>query len=121
MILFQFNFDRSILTDGLIISLIGYLVVLLALGGLYYTFRYLPRLLTWRVRFKLRSRGKEVNKDEDHLPIVADVGAAIATALYLYFDEVHDEEYTIMTIKKVSKTYSPWSSKIFGVTNRLRR
>ncbi|MDR1846586.1 MAG: OadG family protein [Bacteroidales bacterium] len=41
--------------------------------------------------------------------------AAIATALYLYNEELHDEENTILTINKVAKVYSPWSSKLYNM------
>ena len=112
--------DWNIVLNGLLISAVGYVVVLIALAALYYVFRYLPNVLHLQIRSRLRRQGKPVHKDEE-LSIVGDVSAAIATALYLYLNEVHDEEHTIMTIKKVSKTYSPWSSKIFGVSNRIRR
>jgi len=52
--------------------------------------------------------------------INGDENAAICTALYLYFTELHDEEKYVMTVKKVSKTYSPWSSKIYGIFNTLK-
>ena len=42
-------------------------------------------------------------------------------ALHLYYDEdVHDIEKAIVTIKKVEKRYSPWSSKIYGLTNLVK-
>ncbi len=45
----------------------------------------------------------------------AEVYAAIAMAFHCYKidSEAHDYENTILTINKVSKTYSPWSSKIY--------
>ncbi|MDD4684125.1 MAG: OadG family transporter subunit [Bacteroidales bacterium] len=46
--------------------------------------------------------------------------AAIAAAIYMYDDQLHDEENTILTINKVSKTYSPWSSKLHNM-NVYRR
>lgn len=49
-----------------------------------------------------------------------EVNAAIALALYLYQNELHDHEDTILTIKKVSKTYSPWSSKIHTLRKTYR-
>lgn len=105
--------------DGLLISGVGYLVVMLALSLLYYVFRYIPILLHARIRSRLRRQGKHLREDEQ-VTLVGDESAAIATALYLYFSEVHDEENTIMTIKKVSKRYSPWNSKIFGVMNKIK-
>lgn len=46
-----------------------------------------------------------------------DVYAAIAMALYeLQNDSAHhDWEETVLTIDKVKKDYSPWSSKIYGL------
>ena len=46
--------------------------------------------------------------------------AAIAAAIHLYNDELHDEESTILTINKVAKVYSPWSSKMHNM-NPYRR
>jgi glutaconyl-CoA/methylmalonyl-CoA decarboxylase subunit delta len=45
----------------------------------------------------------------------ADVNAAIAMAMYLYFQEVHDKESAVLTINRTSRSYSPWSSKIYGI------
>lgn len=111
-------FDWSVIIDGLLISAIGYIVVLIALAGLYYVFRYiLPNVLHLETRSRLRRQGRQLPEGENPT-MIGDVSAAIAMALYLYVNELHDEENTVMTIKKVAKTYSPWSSKIYGVTNR---
>lgn len=40
--------------------------------------------------------------------------AAIAMALYQHLN-AHDTENTILTINKVKRAYSPWSSKIYGL------
>ncbi len=56
------------------------------------------------VQEKVKSSGDEI--------------AAIAMALYLYKNELHDYESMTLTMNKISKTYSPWSSKIYGVMNR---
>lgn len=40
--------------------------------------------------------------------------AAIAMALHEHLD-THDRESTVLTINKVRRTYSPWSSKIYGL------
>jgi len=45
---------------------------------------------------------------------------AIAMALHLYYDEVHDDESNVITIKRIERRYSPWSSKIYGTNNNLR-
>lgn len=46
--------------------------------------------------------------------------AAISAAIHLYNDELHDEENTVLTIVKVEKRYSPWSSKVHNM-NVYRR
>ena len=43
------------------------------------------------------------------------VFAAIATALYEVAEDAHDFENTVLTIHKVARNYSPWSSKIYGL------
>ena len=47
--------------------------------------------------------------------IPAGDSAAIAAAIYLFMDEIHDKENRVVTIKRVSRTYSPWNSKIYGI------
>ncbi len=42
-------------------------------------------------------------------------------ALHLYLDEIHDEESGVITIKQISRAYSPWSSKIYAVRNQFNR
>lgn len=42
-----------------------------------------------------------------------EIFAAIATALYEMSDDNHDIENTVLTIRKVQRNYSPWSSKIY--------
>lgn len=44
-----------------------------------------------------------------------EIFAAIATALYEMSDDNHDIENTVLTIRKVERTYSPWSSKIYSL------
>jgi len=43
------------------------------------------------------------------------VVAAIAAAIYEITDDIHDIEPTVLTIDKVSRRYSPWSSKIHSI------
>ncbi len=51
----------------------------------------------------------------DEFYIEGNVTAAIGLALHMYFNEMHDEESGVVTIKRVQKAYSPWSSKIYEV------
>lgn len=52
--------------------------------------------------------------------ISGEVNAAIALALYMYSNELHDQENPVITMIKVSRTYSPWSSKIYGLRKSPR-
>lgn len=45
-----------------------------------------------------------------------EVVAAIATALDFYRRDLHDREDMVITIQNVGRRYSPWSSKIHGLT-----
>ena len=53
--------------------------------------------------------------EEHHDVDSGDVIAAIAAALSEHFAEGHDFEETILTIRKLQKAYSPWSSKIYNL------
>jgi hypothetical protein len=52
--------------------------------------------------------------------VSGEVNAAIAMALYLYSNELHDQENPVITMIKVSRTYSPWSSHIYGLRKSPR-
>ena len=44
--------------------------------------------------------------------------AAIGMALHLYLnDSAHDVESNVITIKRIQRRYSPWSSKIYSMNN----
>jgi len=64
------------------------------------------------------TEGSQASKTEDQLS--GEVNAAIAMALNLFQAEQHDYENTVLTIKKVAKTYSPWSSKIYTLRKNPR-
>jgi Na+-transporting methylmalonyl-CoA/oxaloacetate decarboxylase gamma subunit len=53
---------------------------------------------------KVKSSGEEI--------------AAIAMAMHLFKSELHDQESLTLTINKISRAYSPWSSKIYGIMNK---
>ena len=44
-----------------------------------------------------------------------EIFAAISMALYEISDDNHDIENTVLTIRKVQRRYSPWSSKIYSL------
>jgi hypothetical protein len=57
---------------------------------------------------------KPVDKD-------AELTTAIAATIYLYRQEVHDYEDTVLTIKRIDRAYSPWSSKIYSLRKNPRQ
>ena len=44
-----------------------------------------------------------------------DISVVIAAAIHLYLQEIHDFQNYSLTIKRIDKIYSPWSSKIYGL------
>ena len=118
-------FDLSRITAAdTTLAFVGYVIVFTALISLYFVFNYIPVLLTFitkrQLRRKLRKQGLQEEVIDD-ITITGEVGAAISTALHLFFNEMHDDEKTVLTIRKISKSYSPWSSKIYNVTRGLNR
>ncbi|MFA8298591.1 MAG: OadG family protein [Hyphomicrobiales bacterium] len=105
--------------QALTISLVGIVIVFVALVFLFLVFSNLSKVLNKETRKRLVKEGKLDQATEDELMIPGDVAAAIGMALYLN-DEVHDEESGIITIKREPKSYSPWSSKIYGLRKSPR-
>jgi glutaconyl-CoA/methylmalonyl-CoA decarboxylase subunit delta len=68
---------------------------------------------------KKQTKSSEEVTSESEIP--GEVTAAIAVALYLYKNETHDIESGVITIKRVSKIYSPWSSKLYHMRNFYNR
>ncbi|MBR2962528.1 MAG: hypothetical protein IKC42_05850, partial [Alistipes sp.] len=50
-----------------------------------------------------------------------EIAAAIITALKLYKSDLHDQESEMLTINRIARAYSPWSSKIHGLTQLPER
>jgi hypothetical protein len=50
-----------------------------------------------------------------------EIVAAISVALQMHLQEINTYENMILTIQKVMRPYSPWSSKIYGLRQYPRR
>ncbi len=100
---------------GVIMAITAMSVVFLSLILLYVVFKHVGKYNIGlnRRRAELATAGsvKVISEEETS----AEVFAAISAALHTYFedDESHDIENTILTIEKVARNYSPWSSKIY--------
>lgn len=99
--------------SGLGMTITAMTVVFAALALLYLIFKntgnYFSRKAQKGSQPKTGEQKISVSKPGE---LSGEVSAAIAMALHLYQSEIHDEENTVLTIKKVSRAYSPWSSKI---------
>ncbi|MGM0377044.1 MAG: OadG family protein [Bacteroidota bacterium] len=102
-----------------VITAVGYLVVFTALIGLIFVFKYMPKVLKFPAKRRMKREGKFSETGDQEEYIAGEVNAAIGTALGLYFAELHDEESKVITIKRVKRRYSPWSSKIYNMNNVL--
>lgn len=102
---------------GIIVTVISFtivffsliLVVLVIMGST----SYLKRMEDKKAAKEAKGEVKEsivVGSD-----LSEDQYAAIAAAIYIYESELHDEENTVLTINKVAKVYSPWSSKLYNM------
>lgn len=102
--------------DAIILSVLGITVVFIALFFLFFIFNNLAKIVNYKVKRGVKTSGKD-NEDiiETESEISGETTAAISAALAFHFRDVHDFEHTVITIKRVQKRYSPWSSKIYGL------
>lgn len=95
-------------------------VVFLGLILLYVVFKYVGKTAVNMSMRRARQAGAEHISSKGEMEEGA-VFAAIATALYEVTEDAHDIENTVITIQKVARRYSPWSSKIYGLRDQLKR
>lgn len=101
---------------GIGMALTAMSVVFTALLCLFISFKIIGKISTMITNARSRKaagvpKGTKVNSDTPS----GEVYAAIAMALAMHEDAVHDFEDTILTMKKVEKRYSPWSSKVYNL------
>lgn len=100
---------------GIGMTFVGMAVVFLSLLLLYMLFYNITKALNYRIKLAQKKKGKTIETKEVETELSGEVNAAISMALHLYMNEMHDRESAILTISKVARTYSPWSSKIYGL------
>jgi Na+-transporting methylmalonyl-CoA/oxaloacetate decarboxylase gamma subunit len=108
---------------GIGLTVIAMVVVFLALLLLYQIFKQTGRVMMARLKKK-----NDKHEGQIGVPVAVASGdihgavyAAIAATIHLYNEELHDEEATVLTINKVSRAYSPWSSKIHGLNTYFNK
>ena len=110
---------------GLIMALTAMSVVFFALLLLFIIFKNIGKAAIRAGRNKAKKAGLSPVAAEALVSeaVPGEIYAAVATSLHLYMqeDDVHDLENTILTIHKVTRSYSPWSSKIYGLREIPRK
>jgi hypothetical protein len=106
-------------TSGIGAIMPAFIFVFLALLLLYFLFKVIGYLMTIDAR-KAEKLKKAASPGLVKEKLSGEVNAAIVMALYLYGNELHDQEDPVITMTKVSRTYSPWSSKIYGLRKSPR-
>ena len=114
---------EPIATHDWVVTVGGFCIVITALVILFLIFTGFSKLVNHD--FKKAKKEKKANvapststaagwKVDEDLAVV--IGLALALA-----KDVHDEESGLVTIQRVERRYSPWSSKIYGLNGLNRR
>ena len=103
------------------ITAVIFWVVVLACAGLFFYFlkrtdRYLEPEVKPVVQEPSQKEKQKVSNDDVH----EEEAAAIALAISMYKSQMHDMESLTITLQKVSRIYSPWSSKIYTLRQNPR-
>lgn len=98
-------------------------VVVLLFFWLYHTYFVVPRLngkQPERKKTNITAKDTQLNLN-DASDVTDEISVVIGLALHLYKKQLSDYEKARLTIARVSRTYSPWSSKIYGLRQNPRR
>lgn len=109
----------------LMVTLLGFLLVFCLLVVLIFVLKLFGYIMQPRVTVHPESDIHETvvhkqKENDDKITLTANATAAIAMALHLYYNGIHDEEPTKVTIKQVERKYSPWNAKLYGMNNLNR-
>lgn len=100
--------------NGIGMSISAMSVVFIGLILLYISFKIVGRIaVNLSKRNTMKSKGVDKKEAKELMQAPGEVYAAIAMALHEAQNEVHDVEETVLTITRVKRSYSPWSSKIY--------
>ena len=109
------NFANLGWSEMLMVALIGFLLVFVVLVLLI----YVMRLMGWFFTRDRKPKAVATTSSEpalDHAISDQELAAVIITALKLYKSALHDQESEMLTINRITRAYSPWNSKIHGLT-----
>lgn len=92
------------------------LVVFLALLTLYLVFKLIGNIaVKLSAKRAMKAQGGHSAVTTVKQGVSGEVLAAISMALYEHEEGEHDWEDPVLTIRRVKRNYSPWSSKIYGL------
>ncbi len=101
--------------EMLLMALIGFLLVFVVLVLLIYIMKAMGWAFTREHKAKVAASAATPHA-HDHAISDQELAAAIITALKLYKSNLHDQESEMLTINRITRAYSPWNSKIHGLT-----
>ena len=114
---------EPIATHDWVVTVGGFCIVITALVVLFLIFTGFSKLVNHDFKKGKKTTNTTTQpststaagwKVDDDLAVV--IGLALALA-----KDVHDEESGFVTIQRVERRYSPWSSKIYGLNGLNRR
>lgn len=109
-------------SDGVGMAITAMTVVFSGLLILFFLFKFVGKVAVNRSRKNaIAAQGAIDDKSCDTENVPGAVYAAIGMALHEMQEDVHDVENTILTIEKVKRSYSPWSSKIYTLRQNPER
>ena len=104
-------------SNGIGMSISAMSVVFCGLILLYISFKIIGRVsVNLSKRNAMKAKGitdKQEAKEKKLGEAPGEIFAAIAMAMHEMQSDVHDVEDTVLTITRVKRSYSPWSSKIY--------
>lgn len=103
---------------GMGMTVIAMTIVFVVLTIIYLILKYISKIYlaqSARIAAKKERQVSEAHTIKDLNDLSAETSAAIAMAIHMYYNQQHDMESLKLTIQKVSRMYSPWSSKIYSL------
>jgi len=124
-LLFLLLFSMPLLGNNLkevniyIVALSGIIIVMVSLFIIYFFMQFISWLIKYYKYIQLKTIRKKKNKlriikIEDNRPDIEAV-LAISTAIHMEMKYKMEEQNAILTINKLIRPYSPWSSKILSM------
>jgi hypothetical protein len=93
-------------------------IAVLCVAAFFYFLKRTDRIIDEEA--KANNKPIEADSKLSHHDVHEEEAAAIALAIHMYKSKMHDEDSFTITLRKVSRIYSPWSSKIYTLRQNPR-